>query len=271
MDHPHNVEKATKLLCIRREVAKVNLDSFRKLKTPVHRYEALHCFECRQERHLQLDRYTNRDLDGTLLACEDHTLEPNVLLRGGMLFILQVSLDIKGGLVNGSQGIVCGFEEFDLKMFSCVKKHDRKNILSYPLFSGEHGELKQRQVREFMKFQQTASNFWPRILFNNGRKCTIYASCVVNAIGDKEPYSLLHRTQVPLIPGWAISVHKSQGVTLDRVIVDLSTAFAEGQVYVALSRATGLEGLRIDGDKEEFKTLCRGDKSVQDFLKYKFG
>jgi ATP-dependent DNA helicase PIF1 len=194
-----------------------------------------------------------------------------------MLVILQVNLDIRGGLVNGSQGIVCGFEEFDLKKFSGVK-HDRKVIPPYNLSSGEHAMLKQRQVTEFMKAQQTAPpgcmglpvrKFWPRVLFHNGRKCAIYASCVVNAIGDKEPYSLLHRTQVPLIPGWAMSVHKSQGMTLDRVIVDLSKAIA-GQVYVALSRATGLEGLRIDGDEEGLKTPWRGDKFVQDFLRSKF-
>jgi hypothetical protein len=53
------------------------------------------------------------------VACKDHTLEPTVLLHGGMLVLLQVNLDIKGGLFNGSQGIVCGFEEFDLKMF-CI-------------------------------------------------------------------------------------------------------------------------------------------------------
>ncbi|KAM5526909.1 ATP-dependent DNA helicase PIF1 [Fusarium oxysporum f. sp. phaseoli] len=116
----------------------------------------------------------------------------------------------------------------------------------------------------------TAKTFWPRVLFHNGMKCTIYAACVVNAIGDKEPYSFLHRTQIPLIPGWAMSVHKSQGMTLDRVIVDLSKAFVAGQVYVALSRATGLEGLRIDGDREALMALFEGDRFVQDFLQNKF-
>ncbi|KAF5694436.1 atp-dependent dna helicase [Fusarium denticulatum] len=278
MDHRHNVEKATKLLCTRREVANVNLDNFRKLKTPVHRHDCLDGFEFEQEGNLQVERHITRDFDGTLIACKDHHLEPRVLLRGGMLVILQVNLDFKRGLVNGSQGIVCGFEKFDRERFS-ASQSDKKHMPSYPLFTGEHAALKQRQVTEFMKLQQPASlgdkglparGFWPRVLFHNGVKCTIYASCIINAIGDKEPYSLRHRTQIPLIPGWAMSVHKSQGMTLDRVIIDLSRAFAEGQVYVALSRATGLEGLRIDGDKEGLRTLCKGDKSVQDFLRNNF-
>ncbi len=49
--------------------------------------------------------------------------------------------------------------------------------------------------------------------------------------------------QVPLRPAWAVTVHKSQGLTFDNVIIDVGSAFSFGQVYVALSRCRTLEGI----------------------------
>ena len=66
------------------------------------------------------------------------------------------------------------------------------------------------------------------------------------ASGEILPSVIGKFRQLPLRVAWAITIHKSQGLTFDKAIIDAGAAFAFGQVYVALSRCRTLEGISLD-------------------------
>lgn len=69
--------------------------------------------------------------------------------------------------------------------------------------------------------------------------------------------------QYPLKTAWAITIHKSQGLTFERAIVDAGAAFTHGQVYVALSRCKTLEGLVLSSPLRTGALIC--DQAVRQF------
>ena len=91
------------------------------------------------------------------------------------------------------------------------------------------------------KFLATSN---PSVRFDNGVERTIRTEAFGLSVGGQ---TVACRMQLPLALGWAISVHKSQGMTLDRAELALKNVFECGQMYVALSRVKSLEGLSLKG------------------------
>jgi len=294
---------AVKLMPTRAEVDRENSQQFRALAGRVLPFNCRDMFQWKNKEEVELKwkgepKYPSQP-DGPLKALKDHRFEEHVDLKQGMLVILLVNLDFPAGLVNGSQGRIVSFEEYDphkilvpTKPQDSPSKSSRRRrrspspdrhgrdllgrfkpghngmALSGPEEAlGEFGALKNEEIHAFMRAQTIKQ--WPIIEFTNGVKRTIYASCQLNQLGVEEPYSLLGRTQIPLLASWAITCHKSQGMTLSRVIVDLHNSFERGMVYVALSRARNLEGLKVVRLPKALD--MPGNEEVKVWLTEKFG
>ena len=85
---------------------------------------------------------------------------------------------------------------------------------------------------------------YPIVEFRNGRQVTMLPDVWELRDGERKRASI---SQVPLRLAWAITVHKSQGMTLDAAKIDLRKAFVEGMGYVALSRVRDLDNLYLYG------------------------
>ena len=171
-------------------------------------------------------RYTAQD---TAVPTEPATPDQRARLEGDSFFRecqAASSLELKVGaqvmlvkneepgpeprLVNGSRGVVTGFRVPDPNP---TDKKPKKVARQYPVVRFLCGR---EEVIEPTRFEKE--------LYQQGT---------------------LTRTQVPLALAWALTVHKAQGASIDLLAVDLAGTFADGQAYVAVSRASRIDGLQI--------------------------
>ena len=87
-------------------------------------------------------------------------------------------------------------------------------------------------------------NNYPVVKINSGRKIIVEPE---NWMIEEDGKIKAEITQIPIRLAWAITVHKSQGMSLDAAEIDLSKSFVRGQGYVALSRIKSLSGLKLMG------------------------
>ncbi|KAL5518664.1 hypothetical protein ACEPAH_347 [Sanghuangporus vaninii] len=219
----------TELFPLRDEVECANAARLRNLPGPSQTYVAFDV-PGRDHRGIQVTAQHADKLLERLVAVKRITLK-----IGAQVMLIK---NLSPGLVNGLLGKVSAFKTVEQALRDC-------NEVSIQDISQANANNNTRSAESGsadigMTVQDRA---WPLVRFTNEHEVLCFPTTfdVVNARGDFEA----HREQVPLILAWAMSVHKSQGQTLDRVKVSLARTFEKGQAYVALSRARRMETLQV--------------------------
>lgn len=164
-------------------------------------------------------------------------------LKKGAQVMLTANVDSL--LVNGSQGRVIGFATYRtyLDMYCNIDSDDEPTDEELRIHVLRHGlpeETPYPVVRFDIGDGETQTAFCAPVQWSVERW-----KLVDGSDEEWELVKLATRKQIPLVLAWALSIHKAQGQTLKRVTVDLANVFEWGQAYVALSRATSLDGLQV--------------------------
>lgn len=198
-----------------------------------------------------------RNLPGAVYHYEaNDSGDPNVRDRLLSNMMSPKAMDLKKGaqvmliknmddtLVNGSLGKVVGF--MNEATFEIWGARDDE------VGSGDEGDADARSKKKIKAFSRDIENMkdnkeYPVVRFSATDGTHRILLCIPEDWKVELPTGEVQasRKQLPLILAWALSIHKAQGQTLERVKVDLGKVFEKGQAYVALSRAVSKEGLQV--------------------------
>nr|XP_034326029.1 uncharacterized protein LOC105328139 [Crassostrea gigas] len=151
------------------------------------------------------------------------SLPSSLLLGLGAKVMLTRNCNVGDGLVNGVMGVV--------SKFVYGQRHAEKSVVAVEVLFHNMNVGKKTGKRS-----------------RNGNLVMIER--IQEDMKDQKTNNVV-RHQFPLRLSWACTAHKVQGLTVDKVVVNLDRSFSPGQGYVALSRVTSKEGLFIDSDKPE--------------------
>lgn len=115
-----------------------------------------------------------------------------------------------------------------------------RNMPDKNLVNGSRG-----RISSFQEGRSGEFDAYPVVHFSNGVKMLVREESIFQG-GSA---GAMTRSQLPLKLAWSLTVHKSQGMTIERAELQLDDAFDFGQVYVALSRITSLDGLWVRGGR----------------------
>lgn len=277
-----NYSKVVRLFPLRNQVQRWNNSELSLIMSPTHRYYSLDLPAMNSTEQL-LDSNTKTAMNSI------SRLESVLDLRVGAQVMLLRNLSLELGLVNGTVGHVEGFEAvYELPIDNDIKiEHSHpviQELVKHESYEISKVELPRvrfpiSKLNEDVKFNslymaRIEGNFVSMLVLPTTEYIRVPDSESKLSLGldesetDDENVNVKSecpsRSQIPLSLAWAYSIHKSQGKTLDKVQVDVSSMFAHGQAYVAFSRARSLATLRVVGydmvDKSKFWDLVRHPK-----------
>lgn len=225
--------EATELFPTRQEVERANQQRLSNLQGETQTFEA-------RDGGAIVDKAQRDKLLSNCMAPETITLK-----KGAQVMLIK---NIDESLVNGSLGRVIAFMS-EAKFDSYHQNEDDIDASPGGTVASSEAHLSdaQRTMMHSMNGSITTNRTYPVVRF------VIADGTSRDLLCQPEPWKVelpngevqASRSQIPLILAWALSIHKAQGQTLERVKVDLGKVFEKGQAYVALSRATSMAGLQV--------------------------
>lgn len=173
-----------------------------------------------------------------------------------VMFTKNINLDL--GISNGTMGVVIDFVRFDGEKadWQIETSEDKPNstikcLQPKPSFQLGKSKLKTQDYHAHAD-QFSQDTYCPVVYLGGDR--AVLVGFDTWTVEDENANVIASYSQIPLCLAWAITVHKSQGMTLTAAEIDLSKTFVVGQGYVALSRLTDLAGLKLLGmNKDSLK------------------
>lgn len=221
--------EATELFPTRAEVERANQGRLTNLRGEVKTFEA-------RDGGSIVDKVARDKLLQNCMAPERITLK-----KGAQVMLIK---NVDETLVNGSLGKVIGF--MSEAMFDNYQQHEEDFLPTQSKPADSPEGLNDRKMR-LEELVASTTQYFPVVRFAIADGSTRDLLCQRENWKVELPNGEVQasRAQIPLILAWALSIHKAQGQTLERVKVDLGKVFEKGQAYVALSRATSMAGLQI--------------------------